>query len=71
MNGSPKLHLNRSDLFSILRGALLAAGGAVATYFSTEVFPHLADSTMLGAMIAGVASTVLNALRKYATDTRE
>jgi hypothetical protein len=70
MNGSPPLQLNSEDLRAILRGALLAAGGAVIAYLSTEVLPHLDQSTMAGALIAGVGATVLNVLRKYLTDTR-
>ena len=70
MHGSPKLSLNKSDMLSVLRGALLAAGGAVVVYLSTQVIPHLDDSTMIGAVVAGIASTVLNALRKYTTDTQ-
>ncbi len=71
MKGSPPLMLDGSDLQSILRGALLAAGGALVTYFSVEVIPNLDDSTVVGAIIAGCASTLLNVLRKYLTDTQE
>lgn len=65
---SPRYSLNRDDLLSILRGALLAAGGAVVVYLSTQVVPNLDDSTTAGAMLAGVAATVLNVLRKYFAD---
>jgi hypothetical protein len=70
MNGSPKLQLNRNDMLSVLRGALLAAGGALVTYLATEVVPNLDEGTTLGALIAGIAATALNLLRKYASDTR-
>ena len=70
MNGSPKLKLNKADLLAVLRGGLLAAAGAAVAYLSTQVLPNLDQSTMFGALIAGVASTVLNALRKYMSDTQ-
>ncbi|MBT4865344.1 MAG: hypothetical protein HON53_09520 [Planctomycetaceae bacterium] len=70
MNGSPRLSLNKKDAFSVLRGALLAGGGAIVVYLSTQVLPNLDDSTVIGAVIAGVGSTVLNAIRKYLADTR-
>lgn len=70
MNGSPKLQLNERDFSSIIRGALLAVGGALVVYLSTEVVPNLDNSTMLGAAVAGIASTVLNTVRKYLSDTR-
>jgi len=70
MNGSPKLRLNKSDLLAVLRGGLLAAAGAAVAYLSTQVLPNLDQGTMFGALITGVASTVLNALRKYMSDTQ-
>lgn len=70
MNGSPKLRFNKADFLAVLRGGLLAAAGAVVAYLSTQVLPNLDQSTMFGALIAGVASTVLNALRKYMSDTQ-
>lgn len=70
MNGSPRLQLNKADMLSVLRGALLAAGGAIAAYLTTQVIPNLDDSTMLGAVVAGVAATLLNVMRKYMTDTQ-
>ena len=70
MNGSPRLQLDTNDMFCVLRGAALAAGGAVVTYLSTQVIPGIDESTMLGAAVAAIASTLLNALRKYLTDTQ-
>ena len=69
-NGSPKLQLNRQDMLAVVRGALLAAGGAVVVYLSTEVIPNMDESTMLGAAVASLSATILNVLRRYLTDTR-
>jgi hypothetical protein len=70
MTGSSSFQLDRADLVKIAKGAMLAAAGAVVTYLATAVVPHLDDSTVTGAMIAAVASTMLNALRTWLTDTR-
>lgn len=70
MNGSTSFQLNRDDLIRIGRGAALAAAGAVVTFLATEVVPHLDDSTAIGAVIAAVASTAINALRQWLRDTR-
>lgn len=70
MQGSPRFQLNSHDLLSIARGACLAAGGAVIAYLSTEVLPHLDESTTAGAILAGVGATLLNLLRKYVTATK-
>ena len=70
MDGSPKYSLNHDDLLKIGKGMLLATGGALVAYLSTEVLPFLDQSTTLGAVIAGSAAVVLNVLRKYLTDTR-
>ena len=70
MNGSPRLRLNKTDVLAVLRGALLAAAGAIAAYLATNVIPNLDESTVLGAMLAGIGATLLNVLRKYLLDTR-
>lgn len=70
MHGSARFQLNGRDLAAILRGALLAGGGAMIAFLSTEVLPHIDNSTLLGAAIAGIGSTLLNGLRKYLSDTR-
>jgi len=57
-------------MLAVVRGALLAAGGAVVVYLSTEVIPNMDESTMLGAAVASLSATLLNALRRYLTDTR-
>ena len=70
MHGSGKLQLNKDDVLSVLRGALLATGGAVITYFGTSVLPDIDESTTAGAIAAGLIATLLNVLRKYLSDTR-
>ena len=45
-------------------------GGTLVTFLSTEFLPNLDQSTLLGALLAGIASVVLNALRKLIADTR-
>ncbi|MDA0833452.1 MAG: hypothetical protein O2955_04730 [Planctomycetota bacterium] len=68
--GSPRFTLNSTDLASITRGALLAAAGGIVAYLSTQVLPHLDQSTMLGATIAGLGSIAVNAFRKYVADNQ-
>ena len=70
MEGSLKYSLSGGDWVKIAKGAMLAAGGAMLAYFSTEVIPNLDQSTALGALAAGVGSILLNVLRKYLTDGR-
>lgn len=70
MNGSPSFSLSGTDLKKLGIGALLAMGGALVTFLSTEFLPNLDQSTLLGALLAGIASVVLNALRKLIADTR-
>lgn len=70
MNASSRFQLNSRDWLRIGKGALLAAAGAVAAYFATEVLPTLDHSTMLGASIAAIASTLLNLVRKWLADSR-
>jgi hypothetical protein len=70
MNGSAKFTLSQSDLLRIAKGAALAAAGAAVTFLTSEVLPQLDESTAVGALIAAAASTALNALRKWLTDTR-
>ena len=64
---SPRYRLNAEDGLKILRGALLAAGGAALAYLSGEVLPNLDAGTAFGAALAAAAATALNALRKWLT----
>lgn len=70
MNGSVPFRFTQDDLIRVAKGAALAAGGAVVAFLATEVVPNLDDSTAVGAVIAAVASTGLNALRQWLSDTR-
>ena len=70
MEGSSRFSLNAADLKKIGVGALLAMGGALVVYLSTEVVPTIDQSTALGALLAGVASIALNTFRKLLSDTR-
>lgn len=70
MNGSPSFSLSGTDLKKLGIGALLAMGGTLVTFLSTELLPNLDQSTLLGALLAGIASVVLNAFRKLVADTR-
>ena len=70
MNGSPSFSLSGTDLKKLGIGAFLAMGGTLVTFLSTELLPNLDQSTLLGALLAGIASVVLNALRKLIADTR-
>ncbi|NNJ27757.1 hypothetical protein [Alienimonas chondri] len=64
---SPRYRLNAADGLKILRGAALAAGGAILAYLSTEVLPNLTTDAALGGALAAAAATTLNALRKWLT----
>lgn len=61
--------LNKYDWKSIGKGALIAAGGALAAYLATQL--SIIDWATLGKygyIIAPFASIVINFLRKWATD---
>lgn len=68
---SPRYRLNAQDGLKILRGAALAAGGAVLAYLSAEVLPNLDAGTAVGGALAAAAATALNALRKWLTGPRD
>lgn len=65
MRTSSRFQLNRDDWRRIGKGALLAAGGAVVAYLTSEVLPNLDQSTLMGATLAALASTLLNLARKW------
>jgi hypothetical protein len=53
----------RDTLWSIAKGAGLAAGGAFLSYVSTWAAGHQTD--LIGLILGGLASVGLNALRKF------
>ena len=65
---SPKFSINREDIKSIARGALIALGGALVTYF-VEVVPQI-DFGQYTPVVVALVSILLNALRKYLSVTR-
>ncbi len=64
---SPRYRLNAEDVGKILRGAALAAGGAILAFLSSEVLPNLDAGAAFGGALAAAAATALNALRKWLT----
>lgn len=70
MRKSTRFHLNGDDWRRIGKGALLAAGGAVVAYLTSEVLPSLDQSTLMGATLAAIASTLLNLARKWLAHAR-
>lgn len=69
--GSPAGKLNGLDLRKIATGAALAALGGVAAWFGSELAPELTENgSTLAIVIATVTPILLNALRKWLTDTR-
>lgn len=69
--GSLPLSLSSADIKSIVKGAVIAGFGAAAAYGLSRVVPAIDQSTPLGITVAAVCAVVLNALRKYLSDTRE
>ena len=64
---SPRYRLNAEDLAKIVKGAALAAAGAVLTFLTAEVLPNLHAGTAVGGALAATLATALNALRKWLT----
>lgn len=68
--GSPQLRLDRHDGLKIAKGAAIAASGAVLAYLAGTAIPQLEDSGALSASAAAFLAVLVNAARKYLTDTR-
>ena len=69
MQNSPAGYLTKYDWKSIGKGALIAMGGALATYLATQLsIIDWATMGKYGFIIAPVASIVINFLRKWVTD---
>lgn len=65
---SEQFSLGKSDLIKIGKGALLALAGALAGYL-TVLAAEWKDSPGYAVIIAAVASTLANAIRKWVADT--
>ncbi len=69
MNGSPNFSLNSDDAKKIGVGALMAVGGALATYMLNTVLPQLKEQGEINAALFVLFSTLINAARKYFVDS--
>jgi predicted metal-dependent phosphotriesterase family hydrolase len=69
MNGSPNFALSSTDVQKIATGALMAVGGALATYLLNTVLPQLKEQGEINAALFVLFSTLINAARKFITDT--
>ena len=67
--GSEQFKLAVADVKPLIIGAMLAMGGALVAYITTQV-ATLDLTTTKGMFLAAAASIVLNVLRKFMTDTR-
>ena len=70
-NGSARFSLSAQDLASVANGALMAAGGAAVAWLATNWLPKIDQSTSSGILLAAVANTVINFLRKLLSDNLE
>jgi hypothetical protein len=60
---SPKLSLNKADLLSIGRGALIALAAALLTYIA-DLLPSV-DFGDYTAIVVALAGILINAARKF------
>ncbi|MEW6126721.1 MAG: hypothetical protein AB1757_06760 [Acidobacteriota bacterium] len=65
---SPRFTLNKQDAKKILKGAAIAAGGAIATYLLQEL-PNV-NFGQYTPLIVALASVLLNALLKFLADQK-
>lgn len=71
MNGSPRFLLSNEDWQKIGRGLLIALAGAILAWVIAELVPTLETSTDPRLLfLAAILSALVNALRKWLTDTR-
>lgn len=68
--GSQPFSLSSQDWKKILAGAAIAAAGAVLTFIADSVLPDFQEKGLLDASLFVLFSTLVNALRKFLTDTR-
>ena len=66
MEGSKRFKLNRVDLKSIGKGALLAGAGGVLSYLTVSVVPALDLEDL--AWLAPLLAIALNFARKFVAD---
>ena len=64
--GSSRLKLNKQDGSKILKGLLVAVGGAVLTYLMDTI--PLVDFGAYTAVAVAINSVLVNAARKWITD---
>ncbi len=68
---SPPFELSSIDWKKILRGLLIALAGAVLAWVSEQLIPVLQESNeAVLLLVAAVLSAIVNAVRKWITDTR-
>lgn len=70
--GSVPGFLSRFDWRKIGKGFLIAMGGSVVAYVASEIIPLLEvmDLSPGEAVMVGLASTLINFLQKWLSDTR-
>lgn len=62
---SQKYNLTVEDGKKILKGLAIALGGCAIAHVSTEVVPYIDQSGTAGALVAAVASILINVARKW------
>lgn len=71
MNGSPRFLISNNEWKKIGRGLLIALIGAVMAWAIAELIPTMEASTDPRLLfLAAMLSALVNALRKWLTDTR-
>lgn len=68
MEPSARYRLSKTDLVKITRGALLVAAGCAVAWLSQKVVPHIEQVSTLDGVVVGIATIVLNTLRKFLAD---
>jgi len=66
--GSKALSLNWTDIKKIVKGTLIAAGGAALTYLTVNVIPDLESANGIQMILFASFSSIINAGRKWLTD---
>ena len=66
---SESYKLDKKELFKILKGISLAAGGAIATYL-LNILPSI-DFGSNSVIVAAIISSILNCLLKFIKNNKE